>query len=815
MRNVLRLIVLFIASLFTTHLFAQSTVNGIVTIQNSFFNNQSKVDYVQSAQVDGILVKIKPTVTDANGAFKLLTINAKSNEKIRLKIVKEGYEVVNQNRLDALTDQADTVRIFIAKTADVEAARLAHFRAFKTTAESAFKRKLGALNAELIALRNKPNADENRVLIVENTIKNLNKNGKKLEEIAHKLAVNYSSINLDEASAEGQKAFRFFQKNDLDSALIVLKNADLTIKLDFLEKEKKDRIRKQIKEKDAKIERQLQKIGMDYALQTDFYQIKWETEQADSVYKIMLKHDSTNVDVHKKYVDFLTDINELNRAKNVGEKGLIYAQLSVDKIELMDKLGQINAQLGDYNKAEKTLNQATDMAEWEIINRKDIFEPLYALTQLRLGQALTHKKDFSNAEYALKAALKFHQEYATKSPAKPKDSLLLATNFNSMAINFLQQNNYAQSLVYFDKTTAIYDKILDSNSLYKTALATLKNNYGQLYLSQKDTLNALKYFSEESAIYNALIKNDNSAFNDDYLTGLRHLNSFYINAKNYTKAVPVLDTMIAFQDPLAQLYPQQYAVDLEKTLTTLGNIYWEQKAYILADTTLKKATEWHKTILKGTPQYKPEICTFYSRFGAFYGEQNKLELAENQYIKSVELRRELVEKEPLVYGKNQQINLQTIVGLHDTLLLKEIFENKIKVHKDVQNKYRNELVDVQNKIITAYEKSATKDKQGKLSAAYGDLAGYYLSLNKVKEAEAVAKKQEINNAHFLIFIYSIQDKFNEAQLVLTKTGDKKAAKSHCLQWANDFYNQRIISHAIKVKINKWLETSATIGLLGN
>jgi tetratricopeptide (TPR) repeat protein len=815
MRNILRPIVLLLFSLWNYTLSAQSSINGIITIQNSFYSNQVKIDYVQNAQVEGILVRAKPTITDANGAFKLLIINAKANEKIRLKIIKEGYQVVNQNRLNALTDQADTVRIFMAKPEDIEAARLSYFNTSKTLSEAAFKKKLNALSNELTLLRSKSNVDENRILMLENSFKNVNKNAKKLEEIAHKIAINYSLINLDEASLDGQIAFNYFQKNDVDSALIVLKNADLIKKLDFLEKEKKDRIRKQIKENDPKIEGQLQRIWADYALQADFYQIIWETEQADSLYQLMLKHDSTNVSIYKKYGVFLVEINQLNRAKNAFEKALNYAQLSTDKIELMDQLGQLYAALNEVNKAEKILNQATDMAEWEIINRKDVFEPLYALTQLHLGQVLTQKKDFDNAEYAFKMALKFHQEYATKSPAKPKDSLLLATTFNSMAINFLKQNNYEKSLNYFDKTNAIFNKILDSISLYKTELMAIKNNYAQLFLNQKDTLNAIKFFSEELDIYKALIQHNNTAFAADYLTRLNYLSGIYIHSKNHKNALPILDTIAAEQKRLVLAHPQQYEGDYEKTLNTLATIYWEQKNYILADTCFKKAVELHKIILKGTPQYRPEICRFHNRFGAFYKEQKMTESAECQYVKSVELRRDLVDKEPLVYGEIHQINLQTIIDLHDTLLLKEIFENKIKVHKDIQNNCRNEMVELQNKIITALEKSTIKDKQGKLNEAYGNLAGYYLSLNKIKEAELVAKKQEINNAHFLIFIYSIQDKFNEAQLVLAKIGDKKAAKTRCLQWANDFYNQRIISWAIKTKINKWLETSTTIGLLGN
>jgi hypothetical protein len=356
---------------------------------------------------------------------------------------------------------------------------------------------------------------------------------------------------------------------------------------------------------------------------------------------------------------------------------------------------------------------------------------------------------------------------------------------------------------------------LDMNSLYKNDIADIKNNYAQLYLAQKDTTNGLKYLSQEFEIYATAVRSKHSAFDKDYLAALVNLSALYLSSKDYDRAMPILEDIAATQKSLVAAHPSHYELDLEKTLKALGTIYWSQKKYALVDTTFKQMANLHPTILKGTPQYKSEICAFHSRFGAFYKEQKKTQEAENQYVKSVELRKELVERDALAHGDNQQSALQNIIALHDTLLIGQIFENKINAHKKIQTDCRTEMVNVQNKIIAALEKTTTKDKQAKLTEAYGNLAAYYLSLNKIKDAELVAQKQENSAAHFLIFVYGIQDKFTDAQAVLAKIGDKKMAKKQCLQWANEYYEQKIISWDIKTKINKWLEAPATIGLLGN
>jgi tetratricopeptide (TPR) repeat protein len=814
MNYVITLILVFLTTLNPNFIAAQqSPLYGIVTIQNSNFNNQGKTDFVQNAQVESALVRTKPTVTDANGTFKLVVISAKSNEKLRVKIVKEGYQVLNPNCLSAVVDQADTVRICMAKTEDVEAARLQYFTLGKTLSESAFKKKMYALNAELISLRNKSSVDGAATQNVENAVIALNKNAKKCEEIAQKLALTYSIANLDDASLESQKAFRFFQKSDLDSALWVLENADLITKLEFFESGKKNRIQKG-ETIDAKLSGQLQRVKTDLGFQADFYQLKGAIDKADSVYQLLLKSDPTNGAVLTKYGVFLADIYDVNRAKEVFEKGLLATNLSAEKIELMIHLGALHNNLGEFKKAEKMLSQATDMADWEIINNKEVFEPLYALTQSLVGQSLTKNKDFNAAESAFKIALKFHQEYATKSPAKAKDSLILANTFNGMALNYLRQKNYAESMAYFDKVKAIYEKLSPQNVLCKNEFADLKNAYAQLYLVQKDTTNALKFFTEENAIYTTLMRS-NAAFEMDYMAGLTNLANLYVASKNYKEALPILDKLAATQKRYVVEHPNFYEADLEKTQRTLGNIHWAQKNYALADSAFKRTAELHPTILKGTPQYKADFCVFYDRFGAFYREQKKYKDADNQYVRAIEMRKELVEREPMFYADLHQINLQNSIDMHDSLLVGEIFEAKVLAHKAVQNNCRTEMLDVQNKLISAYEKSTLKDKAAKINAAYGNLAAYYLSLNKIKEAELTAQKQEGNAALFLVFVYAIQNKMSEAQLVLDKIIDKKAVKNQGIQWSNAFYRQQIISWDVKTKVNKWLENNNLIGALGN
>lgn len=272
---------------------------------------------------------------------------------------------------------------------------------------------------------------------------------------------------------------------------------------------------------------------------------------------------------------------------------------------------------------------------------------------------------------------------------------------------------------------------------------------------------------------------------------------------------------IALQKQRILKHPYQYDMDLEASFITLNAIYKEQKKYALIDSVFKMRMALHKTIAKTAPQYKPEICKTLMDYAAFCKAQKRDDEAHRTYLKVADSQRELAEKEPLTHSDNLQSTLQLFYEHYDSLAANEIFEKKIKALRDTQNNYRNEQINVEIKRINALEKATIKDKQAKLNTSYSNLAAYYLSVKQIKEAELMAQKQDNNAAHFLVFIYSIQDKFNDAQLILTKISDKKTTKTHCLQWANDFYNQKVISYDVKTKLNKWFEKSTAIGLQGN
>ena len=185
----------------------------------------------------------------------------------------------------------------------------------KTLSEQTFRKKILELNIALKSAYSQINTDELLISTLEKTLKNTNEGGKKLEAIAHKMATQYSLTNWDDAAPHCQTAFEFVQKGAIDSAILTLEEAQLSERADFLIGQKNRNAITDASIWDSKFQRNINAL----MVQVDFYQLKWEVAQADSVYQLMLKYDPKNGMVYRKYADFLLDMNDLNRAKSVCE----------------------------------------------------------------------------------------------------------------------------------------------------------------------------------------------------------------------------------------------------------------------------------------------------------------------------------------------------------------------------------------------------------------------------------------------------------------------------------------------------------------
>lgn len=796
----------------------QSTISGSVTIQNSGYANKGAVQYVQNAQVEDNFRRANAATTDDKGRFDLTFVGVKTSESVEISIRKEGLEVVNRDALSAVAGQTKRLNIYMAKPKEVDDFRLKIYGIGKTAAEKELSKKLKQNEIALSALKNQANSDQKSIDALEKTKEELTRRYQSLDEQAQELAKKYAAINLDDVTPIVQEAFNYFQKGDLDAALAVLKEAELDKKGEslLLDREKTQNLAQEVENRVVNNNEQTRELIEAYSFEADMLTIKWAFKQVDSVYQSMLKFNATNAIIYKEYGGFLMRMSEVDKAISVYKKGLNYAQKPIERIELMIHLGEAQRQKEQFSDADSLLLAAIQLLEPLRVNEKEVFDPIWATAQYYLGNVLNDKKMFDKAGIAYNSALKIREERAMRPKATSTDSFLLATNLRDIAANYRRERNYINAAKCFERGLMLYDKIAQSNAFHKRGLAALKNNYGNFLLDIDSVQKAILSFSEAVAIYKSFMAHNKTAFEGNYLSASSGLGLAYLKYKKYDNALVVLNEVVVAQSARAIKYPKQYDNNLITMLNTLAMLNGELNNYEAAHANYDTIIKIQKRLVKNTTQYnEAEICLPYFNRGALYQKQKKYDLAEHWYLEAVRGRREWANKSPDAYGENHQGTLLPLINLYDSMRLMEKNEQKIKLWTNNQTKYRQEMVDLQLKIVNAYEKAAINGQHAKLNEAYEHLAVYYLSINNLKEAHIAAKKQLVNTADFLIFLQLIQDKYKEAEALLTEISDKTTTKHKCLQWTKDYFNQKVINNNTRNKINNWLEKPIIIGLIKN
>ena len=211
----------------------QSTLHGVVAIFNSKFET-GKTEYVAYAQVEEAFQRGQPALTTTDGTFGLVLVKIKEKTGFDFTVVKTGFEVVNTDQLHAVAGQRDAVRIFMAPKGKIAANKRKFYDIGRTASEKALDQKIAAKQQEARALRADQATNRKKISEVEKEIADLYQRYQTIDQNARELAERFSHVNLDDASELYQRAFRYFQNGNIDSALVVLNEVNWPARVDSI-----------------------------------------------------------------------------------------------------------------------------------------------------------------------------------------------------------------------------------------------------------------------------------------------------------------------------------------------------------------------------------------------------------------------------------------------------------------------------------------------------------------------------------------------------------------------------------------------------
>jgi len=211
----------------------QVALHGIVAVFNSKFET-GKIEYVANAAVNEELERAQGTLTQADGAFKLVLVGVRPRSSFNFTIKKEQYEVVNADQLRAVAGQVEAVRIFMAPKGKIAENKRKYYHIGKTASEETLNAKIKDKQQDLAELRKDLNNNSLKIKNLEKEVADLYQRYETIDQSARQLAEQFSRVNLDDASELYQRAFRQFQNGHIDSALMVLDELNWAARVDSI-----------------------------------------------------------------------------------------------------------------------------------------------------------------------------------------------------------------------------------------------------------------------------------------------------------------------------------------------------------------------------------------------------------------------------------------------------------------------------------------------------------------------------------------------------------------------------------------------------
>ena len=407
----------------------QTSISGIVSIHNSKYETKTK-EYVHLAEVEDDFDKATPATTDKNGLFKLIYVGVPEKERVNFSVKKEGLEVVNLDKLEAITDQKEVIKISMARPEYLADFRKNIYNVGLTSAEKALNERIAAVKKQWTLEKEKSSERNERIIQLEKEYSRLIDELQQVDQRAQDLAKKYERINLDEVSPLYETAFRHFQNGALDKALEVLKQADLAQQAQNIltERNKISENRIELDQRDSIQRIRTQEVMQALRFQADLYRTRLEFDSVKSTYKTLLSLDTTHVNNLWEIAYFYADQNQQKQALALYEKALSHCQSKIDSASLLNNYGNQLTNNNAYEKAEQAYLAALSIRERLAKTNAEKYEPDVAMTQNNLGTMYSDLNAYEKAEQAYLAALSIYERLAKTNAEKYEPDVAMTQN---------------------------------------------------------------------------------------------------------------------------------------------------------------------------------------------------------------------------------------------------------------------------------------------------------------------------------------------------------------------------------------------------
>ncbi|CAF1153648.1 unnamed protein product [Adineta steineri] len=275
------------------------------------------------------------------------------------------------------------------------------------------------------------------------------------------------------------------------------------------------------------------------------------------------------------------------------------------------RLGLMLRKMGEFTKAQEV---------YEILVHQTTDESEKAHIYHQLGGIKDDQGEYQEALTYYEKSLAIYQKIL------PSDHLNLAHSYNNIGVTYKNMDDYSKALLSYEKALAIRQRSLSCKPL---DLAHSYNNIGGVYNNIGDYPKALSNYEEVHAIRQRSLPSNHPSLGDSY----NNIGSVYFNMGDYPKALLSHEKALAIrQQSLLSNHP-----DLASSYMGIGSVYFKMGDYPKALSNYEKVLVIRQQSL---PSKHPDVAHSYNNIGGVYFKMGDYPKALLSHEKALAIRQQ-------------------------------------------------------------------------------------------------------------------------------------------------------------------------------
>ncbi len=626
----------------------QSKLRGQIAIQNSQFD-KGKIEYIQFVEVDENSQPRKGhALTDAQGQWSMDIVGIPEKDPIFLKVYKEGWQVVNADALQATAGQAAPLRLFMATNKYITDAKRRYYNTGYTEAEKNLNQKIAAKEKEIEALRQQAGFSEQQLRTLQEAYGQLQGQYEKFDALARELSDKYARVNLDDAGQLYQDAFRLFQAGDLDAAMQLWENANLSKQVTEIlaEENRIGALKTELAERDALKNRRKGELMQNLQLKADAHRLRLEWDSVQTVYLELLRLDTTIFENLRAFAEFLADQNQTKEAIQYAEKGLALARTKREEAVMSAILAPAYLNIQQVPEAEKFYLQVVEICKQLPKSDSAMYQMALAAALMNLGSFYTNQQRMQEAKQLILQAIGILELLAEKNPEQAEPNLAKA--IINLSFFYITAQQFPEAEKELLKALSIVERLAKQAPVqFEPYLSTSFLNLGNCYIKNRQLDKAEQAFVNSLNIYEKLAKSNPAQYEPGLAGRVMNLGILYWSTQRMDQAEAIYLRALGIQERLVKTNAAQFEPELSAQAMNMGVLYAMTGKMSESELMFQRCLEIRTRLAERNPaQFEPELAAALENFGEYYLMNHRMPEAEKAYRRSVEIMERSAKSNP-------------------------------------------------------------------------------------------------------------------------------------------------------------------------